>query len=170
MIKTIVNLIKALGANTNPGEIAHAMSCGLLLGLMPKNNLLWWLVFIFVLFIRINKPAYAILILFGAAISPAFDGLFDSVGYCFLTLPSLSGLFATLFDIPFLAFTRFNNSVVMGSLLCGIIAYIPVYILSRCIIAVWRKYAVPIIRQSKLMKVISQLPLISKIVGMAGGN
>ncbi len=170
MLKVIVNLIKALGANTNPGEIAHAMSCGLLLGLMPKNNLLWWLVFVFILFIRINKPAYGILILLGAAISPAFDGIFDAVGYWFLTLPQLSGIFGSLLDIPFVAFTKFNNSVVMGSFLCGLIAYVPVYIISRLLISVWRKYAVPIIRQSKVMKVITQLPLVSKIVGMAGGN
>ena len=55
--------------------------------------------------------------LIGAAISPAFDGLFDTVGYAFLTIPALSGLFGTLLDIPFVAFTKFNNSVVMGSFL-----------------------------------------------------
>ena len=51
MIKAIAKLFKALNANVNPGEIAHAFSCGILLGLMPKNNVFWYLLFIFILFI-----------------------------------------------------------------------------------------------------------------------
>lgn len=170
MIKFIVKLLKALNANVNPGEIAHAFACGAILGLMPKNNLLWYLVFAFVLFVRINKPAYLIMILIGSAVSPAFDGLFDTIGYAFLTIPALSGIFGTLLEIPFVAFTKFNNSVVMGSFLCGIVLYVPVYFLGRALVFLWRKYAADIIRNSKIAKVINKMPLIAKIAGMAGGN
>ena len=80
MIKKLVKLLKALNGNVNPGEIAHAIACGAILGLMPKDNLFWYLVFVFILFVRINKPAYLLTILLGAAVSPAFDGFFDTVG------------------------------------------------------------------------------------------
>lgn len=170
MVKFITNLLKALNANVNPAEIAHAFACGTILGLMPKDNLLWYLVFVFILFVRINKPAYLIMTLIGAAISPAFDGLFDTVGYAFLTIPALSGFFGTLLDIPFVAFTKFNNSVVMGSFLCGIALYVPVYFLGRFFVYIWRKYATDFIRNSKIAKVINKIPLISKIASAAGGN
>ena len=100
MVKFITNLLKALNANVNPAEIAHAFACGTILGLMPKDNLLWYLVFVFILFVRINKPAYLIMTLIGAAISPAFDGLFDTVGYAFLTIPALSGLSELYWTFP----------------------------------------------------------------------
>ncbi|MBQ7160043.1 MAG: TIGR03546 family protein [Treponema sp.] len=169
MLKAIVSLFKALCANSNPGEIAHAMACGLLLGLMPKNNLLWYLVFVFVFFIRFNKAAYLLMILFGSAISPALDPLFDRVGYAFLTIPSLSDFFGNLLDIPFVAFTKFNNSVVMGSFLIGLALYIPMCVLGHVLVRVIRKYAVPALRKAPVFKTISNLPLIAKIVDVARG-
>ena len=89
MLKKLLSLLKAFNGNVNPGEIAHAFACGAILGLMPKNNLLWYLVMVFILFVRINKPAYLIMILVGAGVSPAFDGLFDSIGWRLFTLLSL---------------------------------------------------------------------------------
>lgn len=170
MLKTIVNLFKSLNANVNPGEIAHAFSCGLLLGFMPKDNLLWWLVFIFVLFIRINKPMYLIMVLIGSTAAPLLDGLFDTVGYAFLTIKALAPFFGTILEIPFVGFTKFNNSVVMGSLLCGLILYVPAYFLGRLLVSLWRKHIASIIRKTKLVKAIAKIPLISKIAEMAGGN
>ncbi len=168
MVKSISNLLKSFNSNVNPGEIAHAFSCGAILGLMPKDNLFWYLVFLFILFIRINKPSYLIMILVGAAISPAFDSLFDNVGYWFLTIPAFSSFFRTLLDIPFVAFTKFNNSVVMGSFLCGILFYVPIYFFGRFLIFIWRKYAASFIKNSKVYKLINQLPFISKIASSIG--
>lgn len=170
MIKSIVKLLKALGANTNPGEVAHAMACGVLLGLMPKNNVMWYLVLVFILFLRINKAAYALLLLLGALVAPSFDFLFDEVGYWFLTQPSLAPAFGTLLDIPFVAFTKFNNTIVMGALLIGLVAYIPVYAIARALIALWRRLIVPVMRRSFVGKLVMKLPLISKIAGLVGGN
>ncbi len=163
MISFIAKLLKALNANTNPGEIAHGIACGFLLGLMPKSNLLWYIIFIFVLFIKINKPAYLIMLAAGSSIAVLLDPLFDTVGYSVLTINSLYPFYARLIDIPFVFFTKFNNTVVMGSLVCGIILYIPVYVLGRIFVKAWRKYGVPAMRHSKLIKIINQIPIVSKV-------
>lgn len=170
MIKKLVKLLKALNGNVNPGEIAHAIACGAILGLMPKDNLFWYLVFVFILFVRINKPAYLLTILLGAAVSPAFDGFFDTVGWAFLNIQSLSSVFSYLLDIPLVAFTHFNNTVVMGSFLCGLVLYVPFYFAGRGIVYLWRKYAASYLKNSKLMKVINKMPVVAKIASLAGGN
>ena len=170
MLKSIVKLFSALNANVNPGEIAHAFSCGILLGLMPKNNLLWWLVFVFILFIRINKPMYLIMTLIASTFAPVMDGLFDTVGYAFLTIPAFSGFFGWLLEVPFVGFTKFNNSVVTGSLLCGLVLYVPMYFLGRLLVSLWRKHITHWVRKTKLAKAVAKLPLIAKIAGMVGGN
>ena len=159
-----------MNANVNPGEIAHAFSCGILLGLMPKNNLLWYLVFVFILFIRINKPMYLIMTLIASTFAPVLDGLFDTIGYAFLTIPSLSGFFGTLLEIPFVGFTKFNNSVVMGSLLFGLAIYIPMYVLGRILVFLWRKHIAQLVRKTKLSKAIAKIPVVAKIAGMVGGE
>jgi len=168
MITYIANLLKSLNANTNPGEIAHAASCGVLLGLMPKDNLLWYLLLVFFLFIRINKPAYLIMIAVASSITPLLDPTFDSIGYYILTQESLTNTYRFLLDIPFVAFTKFNNTIVMGSLVSGIALYIPVYVIARVFIMLWRKYAVVALRKSKLISVLNKIPVVSKIASIVG--
>lgn len=170
MLSKILKLFKALNANVNPGEIAHAFSCGLLLGFLPKNNLLWYLVFVFFLFVRINKPMYLLMTLLGSALAVGLDPLFDTLGYQILTIESLKGFYASLLEIPFVAFTKFNNSVVMGALAFGIVLYIPFYFLGRFFVFSWRKWLTPILMNSRVFKAIYKLPLIEKIVSLAGGN
>src|SRR5574344_51955 len=124
MLSYIVKLLKSLNANADPGDIAHAVSLGMLLGFMPKNNILWYILFIFFLFVRINKGAYFLMMLAAACIAPLLDPLFDTIGYTVLTVQPLKGLYSRLLDIPFVGFTKFNNTIVAGSLVFGLILYI----------------------------------------------
>ena len=67
-------------------------------------------------------------------------------------------------NIPFVAFTGFNNSVVMGSFVCGICAYIPIYVLARLFVFVWRKYLAKYVRKLGFLTIVKQLPGISKVL------
>ncbi|MCR5290379.1 MAG: TIGR03546 family protein [Treponema sp.] len=170
MIGYIVKLIKSLNANSNPGEIAHAVSIGILLGLMPKNNLLWYILFVFFLFVRINKGCYFIFMIIASLIAPVFDGIFDTIGYSILTLNALQPTFGMLLDIPFVGFTKFNNTIVTGSLCIGLIAYIPFYILFRVLIQVWRKTLANKFAQSKVSTMLYQIPIVGKILSLSTGD
>ena len=168
MLKAIAKLLGAISSNTRPGAIAHAVSCGVLLGFMPKDNLLWYILFIFILFMNIQRGAYALSILLGAAFTVFLDPLFDSVGYSILTVASVKPSYASLLDIPFVAFTKFNNTVVMGSFVCGVAAYIPLYVLARLFVWAWRKYLAEKVRKLKIAAVLKNIPLVEKIAGMMG--
>ena len=168
MLKAIAKLLGAISSNTRPGDIAHAVSCGVLLGFMPKDNLLWYILFIFILFMNIQRGAYALSILLGAAFTVFLDPLFDSVGYSILTVESMKPYYASLLDIPFVAFTKFNNTVVMGSFVCGVAAYIPLYVLARLFVWAWRKYLAEKVRKLKIAAVLKNIPLVEKIAGMMG--
>ena len=52
----------------------------------------------------------------------------------------------------------------MGSLVAGLILYIPVYILSRLMVKLWRVVIAPKITASKLWVGIKKLPLVEKII------
>lgn len=163
MIGYIIKLLKALGSNSKPSQIANSFCIGLILGLMPKNNLLWWLVFIFFMFVRINKAGYFIMMILGAFISPYFDPIFHQIGEAVLTYEPLVPTFAKLLEIPFVGFTRFNNTIVCGSLVAGIIAYIPLFLFMLLFIWVWRKWIAPLFNKSKVVKMFMNLPLVNKI-------
>ena len=163
MLTYIIKLLKALGANSKPSQIANSFCIGFLLGLMPKNNLLWYLLLIFFMFVRMNKAGYFIMMILGSFVSPYIDPIFHQIGEKVLTYEPLVPTFAKLLEIPFVGFTRFNNTIVCGSLVGGIIAYIPLFLFMFLFIWIWRKWIAPFFNKSKVVKMFFQLPLVNKI-------
>ena len=163
MLTYIIKLLKALGANSKPSQIANSFCIGFLLGLMPKNNLLWYLLLIFFMFVRMNKAGYFIMMILGSFVSPYIDPIFHQIGEKVLTYEPLVPTFAKLLEIPFVGFTRFNNTIVCGSLVAGFIAYIPLFLFMLLFIWVWRKWIAPLFNKSKVVKMFMNLPLVNKI-------
>lgn len=163
MFKPIAKLLKALSSNRDPGAIACAFACGIVLGLMPKDNALWYILFIFIFFMRIQRGAFTIALIIGSLIAPSLDPLFHQVGYAILTRKDMQATYARILNIPFVSFTRLNNTVTMGSFACGIAAYIPLYVLSRIFVFVWRRYIGNLVRKIKFLQMIKQIPLVEKI-------
>lgn len=163
MLKRFLKIFKALNSNSHPGEIAHAISIALLMGFLPKDNVTWYIFTFFFLFIRINKGVFALFTLLFSILSQFLDTLFDSIGYQILTFTPLEPFFAKLLEIPFVSFTKFNNTIVMGALILGLILYIPFYFLTRGFLKLWRNKLTPFIRKTKLIQYISKLKLIKKI-------
>ena len=125
------------------------------------------MLFVLFLFVRINKGAYVIAMALGALTSPLLDPIFNRVGYAVLTFAPLEPIFSRLLDVPFVGFTRFNNTIVCGSLVCGIICYVPLFFLAIVSIKRWRTVAADAIKNSKIGKAIGALPIISKIAAKA---
>jgi uncharacterized protein (TIGR03546 family) len=167
MLNAIVKLFKSLNANSHPGEIAHAACLGVFLGLMPKTNALWFILTVFFLFLRVNRGALILIAALATLIAPVFDALLDSAGYAILLFAPAVPFYRALLDIPFVAFTKFNNTMVMGSIAASLIAYIPLYVIVRLIVRLWRVTVSPKIYQSKLYQGFMKLPIAAKIAGIA---
>ncbi len=163
MLQLIAKFFKALNANSNPAEMGHALALGVMLGLMPKNNALWYLIFVFFMFVRIHKATYLIVLCVVSYFAWILDPVFASMGYSALTFKPLENIYALLVDIPFVGFTKFNNSVVMGSFLFALIAYLPFYFIGIAFVKFWRKNVAPHFIKSPLYKAVQNLPVIGKI-------
>ena len=167
-IKPLLKLVNALNDNTSPGEIAHGVAIGLILGFMPKGNLLWIAIFIIMMFIRIQKGAYFLFMILGMIISPALDVTFHQIGLRILTEPKMIDFYAKILEVPLVAFTKFNNTVVMGSLVFGLACYVPVYFLSRLFIKLWRIKLGPAFRKTKVFAVLSKVPFLQRLIYALG--
>ena len=167
MLSYIVSFVAAMNSNSKPSQIAHGFCIGLILGFMPKTNALWYLLLVLFSFCRINKSGYFIMMLLGALVAPLADPLFNTVGYAVLTWKPVEPFFAWLIDIPFVGFTRFNNTVVCGSLICGVICYVPLFLLMMLFIKFWRNTVAAKFNASRLGKLFYKLPFISKIAKTA---
>ncbi len=163
MIGAIAKLLKGLSDNSHPGEIAHAVSCGFILGFMPKDNMLWYIIFILFLFLRINKGALLLIMLAGSALTYLLDPLFHDIGYFVLTIEDIAPYMKAFLGFPAMAYTKINNTIVAGSLVFSVVAYIPFYILARLFITLWRTTIGPFVKDNKAVKGFFKIPIVSKI-------
>ncbi len=164
VVKWFINLIKILNSNQAPGQVAGGIAFAFMLALIPANNLLWIVLFVFTFFLKIHNGIESLFLILFKLITFLFDPLLDSIGYSVLTIPSLYNFFTRLANMPLMPFSRFNNTVVMGGLVLGIALWIPVYVLFLWLIKLYRNKLKPAIENSKLVKGFFKLPLISFIV------
>ena len=174
MIKPIVKLVSALNGNLRKEQIASGFSWGLMLGLIPAGNVFWVLLFVLSFFFRHHHPTkmlfMALLKLLAFCVAP----LVDLVGWEILHIEALLPLYTSLYNMPFVPFTNFNNTLVAGGLVIGIVLWIPVYLLVLRLIPLYRNKLSPKIREMKIVKSIKKLPLITKlsqlVIKITGGS
>ena len=167
MLSYLFKFFTALNSNKKPSEIVHGFAIGFMLALIPTGNLLWVLIFSITIFLRINKAAYFLSMLFFKLFVNLLDPMFDSIGYWVLTQPSLNSFFGTICNIPFINFFKLNNTVVLGSFLVSLVFYIPVYFVFSLLIKFYRRYVHTSIINSKVYKAFSKLPLIQKFTSLS---
>lgn len=173
MFPYLKKLLLALNSNAHPGDIAHAVSCALLLAFVPKGNLLWPFLFFLMVFMRMNKGAFFLaFVLFSFAV-PFADSVSEGLGYTILSVKAFHPAFAAMYDVPFVGLTRFNNTMVAGSLALGLIAYAPAYFLARSFVTFWRSKLQPIVVKSRIYKAFCGFPLVKLVINagnLAGGD
>jgi len=164
MIKPIAKLIAALNGNLRKGQIAAGFSWGLLLGLVPVGNAFWIVLFVVSFFFKHHHASKLLVLAILKIISGAVAPLMDTVGWAFLHIDVLQSFFTALYNMPFVPLTKFNNTLVAGGLVSGIVLWLPVFFLIFLLVPLYRNNVVPRIRNSKINGVIRKLPLIGPLL------
>jgi uncharacterized protein (TIGR03546 family) len=168
MWKKIVKLLAALNSNTRPGEIAGGVSFGFLLALQPGYTVFRIVLFILTFFLKVNLAAVLLFLFLFSIITPLLDGILDSLGGFILTLPALQSFFTSLYNIPLVPYTRFNNTIVMGGLVLGILLWLPIYVAGNRLIGLYRTTLRDRIAEHPLVKGFLRLPVVSTLAKYIG--
>ncbi len=159
-------LIKVLGALNSaeyPWQISFAVILGMFLGFLPFFNFFSFLVIFLALIININISIFILSSGLFATLGFLLDPVFDKVGFFILTFKPLLPLWTYLYNIPYVQWTGFNNTVVIGSIFVSVVLSPPVFIvLNRLIIKYREKLSwifkkVPILKGLKLFKIYEKL-------------
>ena len=163
MLKSLGKFIMALNGNLSKSQIAAGAAWGVLLGLVPMSSPFGILIFLFSFFFTHNHASkiltMAVIKLLSMLILPALDIL----GWWILNMDSLENLFTAMYNMPFVPFTKFNNTLVMGGLIAGIVLWLPVFFLFMAFIPFYRNKLAPKIRESKIVKKLVKSPLLGFI-------
>ncbi len=150
LLKQLFGLIKLLNSDKGTNQLAAGVVCGLILGLTPSLSLQSLLVFIALFFFRIQMGAAFASAVFFAIPAYLFDPVFHRVGTWVLERPEFRPLFTQLYNLPIVPFTRFNNTIVMGSGLVALALAPVVFLGARFLIQKYRENFVARFEKTKL--------------------
>ncbi len=111
-------------------RLALGVALGMVIGLIPKDSLLAYVVFVVLMISTANLLSAIISGFLFSWVGFLIDPFSHKLGGLILTADQLELTWAYLYDLPLAPWTRFNNTVVMGSLVLGLILAYPVYRIS----------------------------------------
>jgi uncharacterized protein (TIGR03546 family) len=159
LLKQIFGFLKLLNSDTGTNQLAAGIACGMILGFSPAFSLQTLLVFICIFFLQIQIGAAFIFAFFFAFVAWIFDPIFHSIGVMVLEADGLNSLFTTLYNMPIIPFTKFNNTVVMGSGIVAILLAPFMFILAKFLITKYREKVVEKFKETKFWKFIKATAL-----------
>jgi len=140
ILKLLQSLVKTLHSDGTPAQIAAGIALGSALGLTPIMNAHNLVV---VLLLAVLNVSFASGLLGWALFVPIgfmFDPLFHKLGRLLLMdTPALRPLWTAMDNVPGLALTNFNNTVVLGSFVAWLVLFLPIYFVARVLVVRYRE-------------------------------
>jgi uncharacterized protein (TIGR03546 family) len=155
ILKQLFTFIKLLNSDTGKLSLAMGMTCGFILGMTPVLSLHSLLIFLILFFFRIQIGAALVTAFFFKFTAFLLDPLFHYVGSKVLEMESLEGIFTQLYNMPLIPYTRFNNSIVMGSAVITFSLSPFVFIISMRLIEKYRDTVVARFEKTRFWKAVT---------------
>jgi uncharacterized protein (TIGR03546 family) len=152
-LKLLKKLFKALNADASPSEIAGGVILGSVLGLTPVFALHNLLVIVLIIILKVNISAAVFSSIVFSIIGYAADPGAHVIGRALLLSSGLNGLWTLLSGMPVIPLTRFNNTVVLGSLVISLIIMVPLFIFAKKFVVLYREKIQEKIQKLKIVKI-----------------
>jgi uncharacterized protein (TIGR03546 family) len=118
---------QALIGNDTPRQTAWGFALGMMVGLLPKGNLVAIAIAMLLFGSRSNRAAGILGIGLFSYAGSALDGFAHRLGSAVIMNPHLRPTFAWIYDQPLGPFSGLNNTAVIGQLLIGLYLVYPTY-------------------------------------------
>lgn len=155
LIKLLQSLVKALHSEGTPGQLAAGIALGSILGLTPLVSVHNAVVFGLIVILNVSFPGAMVGWAVFIPVGFLFDPLFDWIGHTLLFTPSLTPFWTSLFNMPIVPLTNFNNTVTLGSLVFSLVFFVPLYFTTRWGVTRYRATIGERVRQSKWYRAVT---------------
>jgi uncharacterized protein (TIGR03546 family) len=154
ILKFLQTLIKALNSDGTPGQVAAGMALGICLGFSPIASLHNLVVVAIAMLTTVSFPGFMLGWFVAVPVGFLLDPVFDRVGMALLLDDRLAPLFIWIVNTPVVSLSRLNNSIVVGSLVCWLIALVPAYFVFKVLVTRYRAHIYARLQQLKLFQAI----------------
>ena len=173
MLEMIAKLLRVLNSEAEPSQISLALGFGMIAGFVPFFSIYTILVVLIVFMLRVTLSAFFLGWLFFSLIAYLIDPFFHRVGLAVLTAGPLQTLWTAMYNAPFWRFQKFNNTVVMGSLLFSVVVFVPAVFLFNLLIRRYRDHVLARVRNTPIVRAIKASKFYSiyrKVSGWRNGS
>ena len=152
-LKLLRSLIRTLHSDGSPTQIAAGVALGAALGLTPIVNAHNLIILLLLAVLNVSFAAGMFAWALFVPIGFLLDPLFDRFGHWLLVdVRALRPLWTAWDNIPGLALTNFNNTVVLGSLVGWLVLFVPILVASRYGVIRYRATLGERVKQSKFYR------------------
>ncbi|MBL1276683.1 MAG: TIGR03546 family protein [Ectothiorhodospiraceae bacterium] len=168
MLNTLATFLKILNSETRPTQISLALAFSLIVGFTPLFSLHNLLVILLVLVIRVNLAAFFFGFSLFSGIGYLLDPLFHEFGQLVLNNESMNPLWVSLYNSTVWRLERFNNTIVMGSLLISLVLFIPFVLITNYLLTKYRTSLLQWINRIRIVQTIKDSKLITVYRSLTG--
>ncbi|AWB65820.1 DUF2062 domain-containing protein [Saccharobesus litoralis] len=152
MLTLLAKLLHALNSESSPRQIAAAIALGLCVGITPLLSLHNLLFLLLAFLIRINLSAFFLSATVFSAVGLLLAPISISLGEALLTAPSLQGLWTSLYQFNIYKLAHLHHTLTLGSLLVGLILFVPCMLASQQIVIRYRVHIKAFIEKFKVVQ------------------
>jgi uncharacterized protein (TIGR03546 family) len=152
LIKQLINFIRLLHSEGGTQQIAWGLTLGAFLGFSPFFSLQTFLILLILLVFKVQFGAAFLSAFFFKLIAFIIDPAADVLGRLVLESGSMRSVWVTLYNLPVVPYTRFNNSIVMGSFVFALIISPILFFGFKILIQKYRTHIVHTFEKSKAWK------------------
>jgi len=134
-MRPLRQLAQSLTANDSPRQVAWGFTLGMMIGLVPKGNLLAAGMMVLLLALRINKTAGLMAAGVFSVAGMFFDGFAHRLGSLVLVWETGRPFSSWLYELPLGPWFGANNTIVIGQLIIGLYLAYPTYWFSHRFVA-----------------------------------
>jgi uncharacterized protein (TIGR03546 family) len=146
MLRLAAKILKVLNSEGDPWQISLAAALGMVAGLTPLWSLHNVIIVFLALVIRVNLSTFMGALLLFSGVAYAIDPVFHDVGLSVLTSEGLKETWTAMYQSPLWRIERFNNTIVMGSLVCSLAAFVPFFFLMQLFVRKYREHILAWVR------------------------
>ena len=160
-LKLVRDFIKILREGQTPAQVAGGFALGSILGLSPMLTLQGVVVWLLIFALNVNLSASLVALTVFSLVAFLLDPLFHWFGFQVLVnIDGLHSLWTSLYNAPIAPLTRFNNTVVMGSFLCALLLFIPIYFGMKRFVIAYRTTVGARVERMKIYQIVKRSALV----------
>jgi len=139
-LELLAKLVKILRSADSPNQFAAGFMIGMFIGITPFWTLHNMVLIVILIIININIASAVYSFILFSVIAYVADPLFHQLGYFLLVdMGSFKTLWIFLNNFPLIALSRYNNTVVIGTLAVALILASPMFFLVKTGILYFRE-------------------------------